>query len=196
MSQDNTELVETEDTLQTSSDTEVQSTDPVKDEQTFTQKQVDKIVSNRLKDERKKFSDYETLKTANTELTEKVTTLESQLSEANKQIELLSKTVHSKDVEVELKIASTKHKLDYDTVIKLLDSDSIRYDDEQKPTNINELVRGIVERYPGLVNKQQVPNTTTIPKDVKTEEPQFSVTPVRSNNFFSGGGVVFPSKTN
>jgi hypothetical protein len=184
-----TASLEVEPTVSDSEDTKTID----KKKQAFSQKQVDTIVAKRVGEVKQKYGDYDELKGLVETLTTERDELQTKYAESLTKLYETKGTIDTVQLEADLKVAANKVNLDFDLVTKLIDYKTIQYDSENKPTNISELIRGIVEKYPGLVRKGQVQTTPTVSGNTHTETPKFTLSPVRSNNFFSGGGVVLPS---
>lgn len=149
-------------------------------EEFFTQDQVNKIVAKRVKEIKKQYEDYETLKQSVEDLQAKL----NQFQDEKKMLESkYSETVFNSILE------STAKELNLDTELaaKLLERDKIIVQDE-KPSNIKELLQALIEKHPNLVRKAVV--TPQVPTSTETDKPKFSLhnTP-NTSKFFSGGGL-------
>lgn len=129
-------------------------------DKTFSQADVDKIVQNRLAKETKKFGDYEDLKARAAKADE----LEAaQRTDAEKQAartaELERKdatnTTAVQEARLENAVLRSAGKVgivDPDAAVKLLDHSAIEYDSDGKPTNIEKLLKQLIEERPYLAD--------------------------------------------
>lgn len=145
----------------------------------FTQDEVNKIVSKRAKEVKSQYKDYDDLK-------QKVTTYEERLKaleDAKKEVE---KKYSVETFNFALESAAKDLNLDTELASKLLDRDKIIVQDE-KPSNLKELLQALIEKHPNLVKKQVV---TPVIETPKPNEQKYSLhrTP-NTSNFFSGSGL-------
>lgn len=145
----------------------------------FTEDQVTKIVTKRVKNLENKLKEAESLTSVVEELRNEL----KLMKDAQKQIETkYTETVFNSILE------STAKELNLDVTLatKLLDREKIIVV-EEKPSNIKELLQALIETHPQLVRKAGV--TPTVIVTTETEK-QFSLhkTP-NTNNFFKGGGL-------
>ena len=149
-------------------------------EKLFTQNEVNKVVSKRVKEVKDQYKDYPELKTQLEKLSEELKTYK----ETTKQLEqkYLETTFTSA-----LDSAAKELNLDTKLATKLLERDKVIFINEQ-PTNIKELLQAVIEENPQLVKKMVV--TPDVSQTVQTEQPKFSLyTNPNSGNFFKGGGL-------
>lgn len=175
------QTVETENT----SETEVQSTDESKQtiDKVFNQKQVDKIVSKRVKETADKYADYEAikaeneaLKTANKEVIKQAKTTEQQLKDTKRS--------------VSIETAAKEVNFPTDLAIKLLEPNEFIVSEDGSITNAKELLTKIITLHPQLVRKAS-PNTPIVnSQETQTQTPKFSLNPSRGSKFFQGGGLI------
>lgn len=195
----NTTNLNTENESETTESTQVESTvrdakqteevDSQKQEDTsdelFTQSQVNKIVAKRVKEVKKTYEDYDAIKAENNTLKDKIKTLEEQK-------ETVVSKLTDKEFDDQLKIVSDEMNANFKLASKLINRDSVVYEDG-KPTNLKELMKDIVTEYPNVINKVQVQTTPTTKTESSQSEEKFSLNPVKHTNFFGGGGVRLPS---
>lgn len=147
-------------------------------EKYFTQDEVNKIVAKRAKEVKNQYKDYDDLK-------QKVTTYEDRL----KALETAKKEVEKKYTEetfnFALETAAKELNLDPEIASKLLDRDKIIVQDE-KPSNLKELLQALIEKHPNLVKKQVV---TPEVQTTQTTEQKYSLHKQPKSNFFSGSGL-------
>lgn len=147
-------------------------------EKYFTQDEVNKIVAKRAKEVKNQYKDYDDLK-------QKVTTYEDRL----KALETAKKEVEKKYTEetfnFALESAAKEMNLDPEIASKLLDRDKIIVQDE-KPSNLKELLQALIEKHPNLVKKQVV---TPVIETPKTNEQKYSLHKQPKSNFFNGSGL-------
>lgn len=150
----------------------------------FTQEEVNKVVAKRLKEVKKQYADYETLKQQTEEFASKL----EQLSKAKKEVEEKYKNTTFNQA---LSKAATELNLDVELATKLLDNDKIIFTDDQ-PTNLKELLQVVIEKHPNLVKK-----SVTTPVIPQTEQQQkFTLHKQQSSSFFNGGGLRLNMKDN
>lgn len=149
-------------------------------EEVFTQEQVNKIVSKRVREVKNQYKDYDDLRQTVTAQQEKLD-----------QLELSRKALEDKYQETAftsaLELAARELNLEFELAVRLLDKTKVIFKDE-KPTNLVELLRVEIERFPQLIKKQvitpEIPNVSDVSK-VKT----FSLHKTLKTNFFNGGGL-------
>lgn len=145
----------------------------------FTQDEVNKIVAKRAKEVKSQYKDYDDLK-------QKVTTYEERLKaleDAKKEVE---KKYSVETFNFALESAAKDLNLDTELASKLLDRDKIIVQDE-KPSNLKELLQALIEKHPNLVKRNVV---TPEVQTTQTTEQKYSLhrTP-NTSNFFSGSGL-------
>lgn len=147
--------------------------------ETYTQQQVNKIVSKRVNEVKKQFADYEQLK----EQVEQLQTKIKLITDDKKAVEAkYTETVYN----TMLTNAATELGLDPELASKLLERDKIIVADE-KPSNLKELLQAVIEKHPNLVKKAVVTPVTT---PVQSETPKFSLhNSPNTSKFFNGGGL-------
>lgn len=149
-------------------------------EKLFTQNEVNKVVSKRVKEIKDQYKDYPELKTQVEKLVEELKTYKE---ETKKLEQKYLETTFVNAVES----AAKEVNLDPKLASKLLERDKVIFN-EQQPTNIKELLQAVIEENPQLVKKMVV--TPEVSQQVQTEQPKFSLyTNPNSGNFFKGGGL-------
>ena len=151
----------------------------------FTQDEVNKVVAKRVKEVKKQFADYETLKNQVDEFSIKLEQLKEE-----------KKTVEAKYLETAftnaLNLAATEVNLDVELAISLLDKSKIIYDGD-KPTNIKELLQVVIEKHPQLVKKAIV--TPQVLETQEQQKPKFSLHKTNNTDkFFNGSGLRLNTK--
>lgn len=150
----------------------------------FTQDQVNKIVAKRLKEVKKQYADYETIKQQNEEFQGKL----EQLNNAKKEVEEKYKNTTFNQA---LSNAATELNLDVELATKLLETDKVLFTDDQ-PTNLKELLQVVIEKHPNLIKKAIV--TPVIPQT--EQQTKFTLHKQQSSSFFNGGGLRLNMKDN
>lgn len=148
------------------------------DSKLFTQEEVNKVVTKRVKEVQKKFSDYDTIKSQNEELQSKL----EQLKTTNKQ---LSEQYETEVYTSNLKESARELNLDYELAVKHIERDKVIFV-EGKPTNLKELLQAQIEKFPQLVKKTVVTPDTVV---VQSEQKKFSLHNKQNVTFFNGGGL-------
>ena len=145
----------------------------------FTQEQVNKFVAKRVKEVKGQFKDYDELK-------QKVATYEERLKALEDSKKAVEKKYTEETFNFALESAAKELNLDPKLASKLLDRDKIIVQDE-KPSNLKELLQALIEEHPNLVKKQVV---TPVVQASQPSEQKFSLhrTP-NTSNFFSGSGL-------
>lgn len=185
------DLPDTETTEQTEAQIEQP---PVK---TFTQSELDDLIAKRIERERKKFADYEELKTKATEYEAKLQAqkeaemteiekaqaqakqFEEQLTTLSAQLEAERTKAQQQAITSEFKrVATSANIIDIDAAIALSDLSAVSIDDDGKVVGVEDVVKTLVEHKPYLVAKQKssIPigmpanNGTTNYKDKSAEQ--------------------------
>lgn len=152
----------------------------------FTQEEVNKVVAKRVKEIKKQYADYDELKKQADDYQSKLEQLKEE-----------KKTVEAKYLETAftnaLTQAATEVNLDVELATSLLDKSKIIYE-QDKPTNIKELLQVVIEKHPQLVKKAIV-----TPQVLETQEQQKQKVSLHKTNnsdkFFNGSGLRLNSKT-
>lgn len=147
-------------------------------EKYFTQEEVNKIVAKRAKEVKSQYKDYDELKQQVTTYAERLKALE----DAKKEVE---KKYTTETFNFALETAAKELNLDVEIASKLLDRDKIIVQDE-KPSNLKELLQALIEKHPNLVKKQVV---TPIIETPKPNEQKYSLHKQPKSNFFQGSGL-------
>ena len=144
----------------------------------FTQDEVNKIVAKRAKEVKNQYKDYDDLK-------QKVTTYEDRLKALETAKKEVEKKYTTETFNFALESAAKEMNLDPEIASKLLDRDKIIVQDE-KPSNLKELLQALIEKHPNLVKKQVV---TPVIETPKPNEQKYSLHKQPKSNFFSGSGL-------
>lgn len=173
---------------------------PVQQERTFTQAELNAIINQRLEQERRKYADYETIQ-------QQLTTLQAgqqsqqqqvqQLEQQNQQLAVVSK---EKAIEAAVAKAAGVIGLDPEAALKLADLKALTVDESGNVTNAADVVKAVAERFPGLL-KRQLPTVNAINGQAgatltpEQKEAQFRQEFFGGNtkSFFGGGGVILPT---
>lgn len=157
---------------------ETQSTD----EKTFTQAQLDELIAKRIERERKKFADYDELKTKLSEFEtkaeeqrqaelsevekaqEQAKKFEEQYKELAAQLEAERTKAQQDKIRFEFtKVASSANIIDIDAAIALSDLSAVTIDEGGKVVGVDDVISALVENKPYLVaqKKQSQPIGTS-----------------------------------
>ena len=147
-------------------------------EKYFTQDEVNKIVAKRAKEVKSQYKDYDELKQQVTTYAERLKALE----DAKKEVE---KKYTTETFNFALETAAKELNLDVEIASKLLDKDKIIVQDE-KPSNLKELLQALIEKHPNLVKRNVV---TPEVQSTQTTEQKFSLHKQPKSNFFQGSGL-------
>ena len=176
------QTVDIEDTSTQDSSTD-QETGKQTVDKTFNQKQVDKIISKRVKDVEAKYSDYETLKSENESL--KTKTIEAVLTAKTAKQQLKD---NKKTSSIENAAKEVNFPLDLAT--KLLEPTEFIVSEDGSITNAKELLTKIITLHPQLVRKASPDTPIANSQETQTSTPKFSLNPSRGSKFFQGGGLI------
>jgi len=177
---------------------------------TLTQDELDAMIGNRVKAERAKFKDYDSLKSKLQKIEE------SQKSEAEKQAERLEALErenqelksHSERLATSQAITASAVAvgMEPDAAVKLIDQNDFVRDEDGRIVNLDELVQALAQKYPGLVQK---PGAKPVPKVAPVNAPQAApgAVPERTDeqraadyfgightSFWGGSGVKMPQE--
>ena len=144
----------------------------------FTQDEVNKFVTKRVKEVQKKFSDYDTIKS-------QVEDLQSQLEQLKSQNKQLTSQYETEVYSSNLRESSRELNLDYELAVKHVDREKVIFV-EGKPTNLKELLQAEIEKFPQLVKKTVVTPDTVV---VQSEQKKFSLHNKQNVTFFNGSGL-------
>lgn len=192
------ELKEThvEETIETKTADEPVNTE--KEVKTFTQEEIDKIVADRIARERKKYSDYDDLKTKASEYEKAVEEKRlAELSEKERleeiakkhetekqtlaqQLEQLKSQVQREKVVNEfIKLATSANIAYIDDALKLADLSAVEVGEDGKVIGVDEVISSLVQDKPFLVTQQKKepktignPSNPSPTDEVKTLEAQ------------------------
>jgi len=182
-SAENSDATQLEQTNQNTGDTSTDSTEGNSDK-LFTQEEVNKVVSKRVKEVQKKFSDYDTIKS-------QVEELQIKLEHLNKQNKRLSEQYETEVYTSNLRESARELNLDYELALKHIEKDKVIFV-EGKPTNLKELLQAQIEKFPQLVKKTVVTPDTVV---VQTEQKKFSLHNKQNVTFFNGSGLRLNTTT-
>lgn len=151
---------------------------PPQAEKTYTQAQIDEMITKRVERERKKFADYEELKTKASEYDAKLEAqrqadmtetqkaqeqakkFEEQYQELAAQLEAERTKARQDKIRFEFtKVASSANIIDVDAAIALSDLSAVTIDEDGKVVGVDDVINALVENKPYLVaqKKQQQP---------------------------------------
>lgn len=156
-------------------DTQVDSSDtPVEPAKTFTQSELDEILAKRIERERKKFADYDEIKTKASEYEAKLEEqrlaelseveraqevakqYESQLAELQSQVAAKEKAIREQAIKNEfIKVATSANIIDIDAAIALSDLSAVSIDESGAVVGVDNVITTLVEHKPYLVAKKQ-----------------------------------------
>lgn len=160
---------------QESAETNLESSDTQStNEKTFTQSQLDELIAKRIERERKKFADYEDIKTKASEyekaleekrlaeLSEKeraeelAKKYEAEKQELAAQLEAIRSQAQQERIRNEfIKVATSANIAYLDDAITLADLSAVNIDEDGKVVGIDDVVKTLVENKPFLVAKKQ-----------------------------------------
>lgn len=166
------EAPETNPDGQPSAETQVES--PESAEKTFTQAQLDELIAKRIERERKKFADYDEIKTKASEYEaqlqaqreaemsevekaqEQAKQFESQLQELMAQLESERNNARQQAIKNEfIKVASSANIIDVDAAMALSDLSAVEIGEDGKVNGVDDVIKTLVENKPYLVAKKQ-----------------------------------------
>lgn len=150
-------------------------------EKTFTQKQVDKIVSKRLKEVEAKYSDYTALK-------EELETFKQKVKQASEKAESAEQTAKAIKKTTSIELASKDLNFPVELANKLLEPSDFIVSEDGTITNIKELILKVISLYPQLVRKPS-PDTPTA-NTLNDTSPSTKFSTQRGSKFFDGGGFI------
>jgi hypothetical protein len=173
----------------TTAATTVETADPTKATKTFTQEQIDAIIAARLESERKKFADYDDLK-AKVQAAEDAQKTEAQkVAERLSELEATNQRLTAERQEMARKnaiiAAASAVGLDAEAAIALVDAKQLQFDDQGNATNVADLVKAVVERFPGLL-KRGAP-TVPVVNPSGAQQPVGRTDDDRRREYFGGG---------
>lgn len=166
------EAPETNPDGQSPAESQVES--PESAEKTFTQAQLDELIAKRIERERKKFADYDELKSKlsefesqaeekrQSELTdlqkaqEQAQQFETQLQELTAQLETERNNARQQAIKNEfIKVASSANIIDVDAAMALSDLSAVEIGEDGKVNGVDDVIKTLVEHKPYLVAKKQ-----------------------------------------
>lgn len=169
------EAPETNPDGQPSAETKVESPEkPVETAKTYTQAQIDEMITDRIKRERKKFADYDDLKSKlseyesqaeeqrQSELTdlqkaqEQAQQFETKLQELTAQLEAERNNARQQAIKNEfIKVASSANIIDIDAAMALSDLSAVEIGEDGKVNGVDDAIKALVENKPYMVAKKQ-----------------------------------------
>lgn len=128
------------------------------DDRTFTQADVDRIVSDRLNRERSKYTDYDDLKDKATKFDELQAEQQTDLERTQSELEQERQRREAAEARAAatatrnkvLELAADKKITDPKLAAKLLDHDKVEFDDDGNPSNVADLLDGLIAEHPLL----------------------------------------------
>lgn len=134
---------------------------PAQPEKTFTQAELNQILTDRLKREREKHADYDQLKAAADKLKQieesqlsEQDKLKKQLDELKTRAERAEQVARVKAMEVAATAAAARLGFyDPGIVIRLIDSGLVEFDDHGDPKNVAELVKALADEHKYLIKQ-------------------------------------------
>lgn len=165
---------ETNPVAEVPAETKVESSEaPVETAKTFTQAELDEILTKRIERERKKFADYDEIKTKASEyeaqLEEKRLSELSEVEKAQEQARKFEEQLTSLTAQLEaertkaqqqaiknefIKVASGANIIDIDAAIALSDLSAVAIGDDGAVVGVDDVIKTLVENKPYLVAKK------------------------------------------
>lgn len=159
----------------TPAETKVDASDmPAETPKTFTQAELDEIVAKRLERDRKKYADYDDLKSKASEYEAKLESqrlaelsevekaqelaqkFEAQLTELNGQLEAERTKAQQDKIRFEFtKVATSANIIDIDGALKLSDLSAVSIDENGVVVGMDDVIKTLVEHKPYMVAKKQ-----------------------------------------
>jgi len=162
-------------------------------ETAFTQADVDRILKERLAQERKKYADYDALKAKVQEVEAASLTEAEKTAKRLQELESQNQQLASERRELSIRAAITEAAaaagLPADAAYRLIDKAALTIADDGTIQNAAELVKGVVEAYPGLVRNP----TPRVPaaNPPRSAEIAARTDSERFRDYFGGGGSNF-----
>lgn len=174
---------------------ETVETTPAQETETaaFTQADVDRILKDRLAQERKKYSDYDALKAKVQEVEAASLTEAEKTAKRLQELEAQNQQLASERWELSIRAAITEAAaaagLPAEAAYRLIDKAALTTADDGTIQNAAELVKGVVEAYPGLVRNP----TPRVPaaNPPRSAEIAGRTDGERFRDYFGGGGSNF-----
>ena len=168
---------ETNPVAEVPAETKVESSDtPTETPKTFTQAELDEILTKRIERERKKYADYDEIKTKASEYEaqleaqrlaelsevekaqEQAKKFEEQLQQLTAQLEAERTKAQQQAIKNEfIKVASGANIIDIDAAIALSDLSAVTIGEDGAVVGVDDVVKTLVEHKPYLVAKKQAP---------------------------------------
>ena len=181
----------------TTPETTPQAVTPPTTEKTFTQTELNQLITDRLKREREKHADYDQLKAAADELAK---IKESQLSETEKLTKRLAELeaaksqaeTRARETLIESAIISAAARLNFNDpsdAYNLVNRAAIEFDENGKPTNADDLVKTLAESRKYLIKSSNPALSSFNPAG--SGGPQSETDAQRRARIYGGGGSYF-----
>lgn len=165
----------------------------------FTQAELDSIIAGRLDQERRKYSDYETIKQQLTALQAGQQSQQQQVQQLEQQNQQLTVVSKEKAIEAAVAKAAGAIGLDPEAAIKLADLKALTVDEAGNVTNADVVIKSVAERFPGLlkrpmpvVNAVNPPASAGLTPEQREAQYRQEFFGGNARSFFGGGGVVLP----
>lgn len=171
----------------------VEKTPPAQEPSAFTQSDVDRILKERLAQERKKFSDYDALKAKVQEVEAASLTEAEKTAKRMQELEAQNQQLAAERRELSIKAAVTDAAaavgLPAEAAYRLIDKAALTMADDGTVQNAAELVKGVAEAYPGLIRNP----TPRVPaaNPPRSAEIAGRTDGERFREYFGGGGSSF-----
>lgn len=166
-------------------------------EKTFTQEEVNKMIGQTRKEVREQFKDYDDLKAKAQEAEQTTKSKEEQEAARLQEVERKANELAAKNaqllLEMSLKDAAADIGLPSDAAFRLVDLDSVEYDDAGRVTNAETLVADVAKKYPGLVKRAA--SAPVVNPAREPQEPRRTDADRRRSLLGQGGGSFFESGT-
>lgn len=185
-----------------------QQPEPGGDDRTFSQAEVDQLIADRLKRERKKYADYNDLKTkakkfdeAEREKLDEVERLKLEKQEAEDRAAQAEQAAQQQQISNAVLAGLTEFKTDKNlgfrqdairAALRLVDLSEIEVDGNEV-TGVEEAVKALAQDHPFLLQQSKA-TTPTSPTNPARTEPQGTTDEERRLRYFGGGGSSFFNK--
>lgn len=173
--------------------TPAETGDQGKQGKVMTQAEIDAIITSRLEAERKKFADYDALKAKVKEFEDSQKTEDQKRAEQLQELQTANQRLTQQAQEAmrmaAITAAAANAGLDPEAAVKLVDHTAIKTDEAGNVTNAAELVKAVVDKYPGMVRRGAPTINAVNPS--RTAEPAGRTDADRTREYFGGGGGNF-----
>jgi len=161
--------------------------------ETFSQGDIDRIVKERLVQERKKYADYADLKAKVTAAEDATKTETERMQAKMTELETANQTLAQERQELAVRSviveAAAAAGLPADAALKLVDRTQLKTDEAGQIINATELVQAVATAYPGLL-RQTMPRVTAA-NPARSTEPAGRSDADRFRDYFQGGDQGF-----